>query len=966
MGNLETACRRFALLSGITQDADNFAICVHPRGMAGQRRGLLALVTEPTGDHRAFSLDACRLVHEVLIQHFYTDNSLSLTSGLLKAIDSANSALIEHNYSQEPPQAEGERGAIGIAGSVAIRAGGVRAKRSQVGVTAVLLRPDGEGVYLAQTAPTQVYIVHNLQLSAIPEPLSWKDRPGRLAVTLRRVSDPQEAENGNEDPAPLDEREEELPPMAPPSIPLGSGPGVEVDLLYRRVQPGDLIIVVSSSLARHISRPLAEELFTHGNIDQVTESLYTLAIERGLAQSHACVLQVGVESTVGVDTEYPIMNRSSKVWEREVITPTRSNAQLVSSVAPSGAESLPTIPQADALIVRPDPFQMTKRWLMKLKPAEVARASRENEADEAIDVSKDSEEMGTWMWNAHPVAKLSPEPIQGHNSYQPTQVLLQHTLDVPPYNIDKASRPLEQAELQFDGWEDVPPSIEKIRKDRERRHGSIDGNTARKHDVEHAEDTRTHYSRAERRSGARPNIYPVPTLFDTRDESDDEPLLFPSPRATRPQPGHRALPLNQRVSAWAHGVLPDSLFSMRSIQVRGRSINISPMRALIAAALVIVVGMLIFSIFGMARSPRQGKVNQYLAQAQQEDLVANQLSVPPTERQTRLAKVLDLANLALKDDPQSREAALLVKKTEAALDNLQGITRVEAKLIFDLDATGGASSPAEKDAQTAPAAKQLWEIVVQSNDAYVLDTDKGKVFRCSIATRDCAVILKPGDDIGGQNVGALLAITFRVGNLVALDANLVSYVFATDTSSWEAQQLGGAEGMDKPTGIASYDGNLYLLAAKPSQISKYPTGGYGQPPVDWITDPASVDQVKDPVSISIDGTVYVLLSDGKILTLQGGKVVRTLETKTGAAASLPLQLFTSTDTQDLYLLNPTAGSISRITKEGQIRGTFKPGKESGIKSLSGMTVDEGSNKLYMIAGGKVYEASLQAPTAKPK
>src|ERR1043165_7743186 len=118
MGSLEVAFRRFALLSGITQEGENYSICVHPRGAAGQRRGLLALVTEPTGDHRAFSLNACRLVHEVLVQQFYTDNSLSLTSGLLKAIDSANSALLENNYSHETSQVDS-----GQSGVVTVRAG---------------------------------------------------------------------------------------------------------------------------------------------------------------------------------------------------------------------------------------------------------------------------------------------------------------------------------------------------------------------------------------------------------------------------------------------------------------------------------------------------------------------------------------------------------------------------------------------------------------------------------------------------------------------------------------------------------------------------------------------------------------------------------------------------------------------------------------------------------------------------
>src|SRR5437762_3963129 len=91
---LEVACRRFAVLSGIRQEPDNYVSCVLPGAAAGQRKGLLALVTEPAGEHPALATEASHLVHDVILRQYYTDHSLSLTSGLLKALDSANSALL--------------------------------------------------------------------------------------------------------------------------------------------------------------------------------------------------------------------------------------------------------------------------------------------------------------------------------------------------------------------------------------------------------------------------------------------------------------------------------------------------------------------------------------------------------------------------------------------------------------------------------------------------------------------------------------------------------------------------------------------------------------------------------------------------------------------------------------------------------------------------------------------------------
>src|SRR5207253_6361802 len=120
--------------------------------------------------------------------------------------------------------------------------------------------------------------------------------------TLRRVANP--GEESYQEYA--EEAAEEVTPVMLPALPVGSGTDVDVDLLYRRVEPGDLIAIVSTSLARHLDRSLAEEVFSSLDADTVVDALYTLAMERGLAQSHACVLQLGVQASSGVDEDFTV------------------------------------------------------------------------------------------------------------------------------------------------------------------------------------------------------------------------------------------------------------------------------------------------------------------------------------------------------------------------------------------------------------------------------------------------------------------------------------------------------------------------------------------------------------------------------------------------------------------------------------------------------------------------------------
>ncbi len=147
-------------------------------------------------------------------------------------------------------------------------------------------------------------------------------------------------------------------------------------------------------------------------------------------------------------------------------------------------------------------------------------------------------------------------------------------------------------------------------------------------------------------------------------------------------------------------------------------------------------------------------------------------------------------------------------------------------------------------------------------------------------------------------------------------------------------------------------------------MSKYGSGAYGAPPTDWLQDSASVEQVKDPVAIGIDGVIYVLLGDGKVLAMQGGKVVKAIAPATNSAAPAT-DLYTSTDAADLYLLRAD-GTITRINKEGQTLATLKPTtpQDDAAATITGVAVDEGRGKVYLLKGQYVYEAILPGRAAQ--
>jgi|GEM_PF-4374008 len=991
MGRLEVACRRLAVLSGMRQEADDYAVCVHPRAAGLHRKGTLTLLSEPAGRHPSLGVEACRLVQSIVIRHYYGDHSLSLTSSLINALQGANSALLRYNYGSD----DGAETSPGGAGSVAVRAGGVQTRSARVGLAAVLMRPDGEGFYLAQTAPTQVYIRHNGLLTALPEPPGWQETRGEHVVPLRRSTEStEEAEPGGE----------ETPALSVVAPPLGSGPQIEVDLVYRRASKGDLIVMVSSSLARHLDRDTAESIFSSGDADTIIGSLYSMATELGLAEAHACALQVGVEVSSGVETDYS-----------EIVAPPDADQVAtnggVRSVPPGSHPALPNFKGA---------LKGSKEWLSR-KRQPLPREAESLPSSHAP--SEDYEEM-----DQTPVpSSASYAPSSTHNA--PTEIALSHSLHVPPFLSE--NRPGEHnmgEELDFDGWEDAPPAlgnplfrleadpvdasedtesepvapefVRTVIRPRLIANGSGNGSDGKGYGAMHAEGSNGATVRANGSHHHVPSPRPVPALFDPNDDLEGLPqaISTPMPAPTHKKSGHLALRsriqnpkfkiqnLRSREINWSllgrkalrqtgatlRSLLPERAATPSESAADSKKAVPStrlPMRVVIALGLALVTGILLLSVLNMMGGQKQNVVVAHLEEAKRLDLLASQPAASPADKHKNLELALQKAQQALAADPTSVEAKRLVAKIEGTLDKANGITRLaNVKLLFDLDVVG-------KNPDTTPEAKTATEgmpqapisttartndILVQSNDAYILDREKSKIYRCRISTKGCLAILSGGDTVGGQTVGSLVAMALRVGSLVALDSKLTTYVYDADKSGWQAQPLGDAAKLEQPKDVATYDGNLYLLGSRPSQISKYTAGQYEAPPADWIKGQPGMDQVKNAAAMAIDGSIYVLSQDGRIVVLQGGAVARTIALKPGTPGA-PTDIYTSTDTRDLYVVSAPEGTIVRMSKEGQAVATFKlPSSLDGSLGLGGTMVDEGKGKIYFMLGRQAYEAILPA------
>jgi hypothetical protein len=265
-------------------------------------------------------------------------------------------------------------------------------------------------------------------------------------------------------------------------------------------------------------------------------------------------------------------------------------------------------------------------------------------------------------------------------------------------------------------------------------------------------------------------------------------------------------------------------------------------------------------------------------------------------------------------------------------------------------------------------------VIVNGIDIYVLDKGTNRVYKYLLneigdGLQDLdvdSVLLRKGDQRGDIVVSDLVdTVWMSVGsgrqtsNLLVLESggSLLEYdpVFGVGVLP-----VGGKDNWRYPQLIGSYFGNLYLLDSQSNQIFKYlPTadGGYSNPPAAWFQIDVDLAGVVD---MAIDGYIYLLYADGRILKFMGGELEPFEQTELDEPLRGPTAIFTSPDeeTKFLYVADAGNGRIVQFSKEGQFIRQFKAAETGVFDQLKSLHVDEIGSKFYILNGNTLYMANI--------
>lgn len=286
---------------------------------------------------------------------------------------------------------------------------------------------------------------------------------------------------------------------------------------------------------------------------------------------------------------------------------------------------------------------------------------------------------------------------------------------------------------------------------------------------------------------------------------------------------------------------------------------------------------------------------------------------------------------------QEKEVLVFLKEAEPKLANLLGEYRLEGRLVVDLE--------------LARAGFRTDELIVSNDKIFVLDKTQRLVLSFNLEGGGMKVLA--GTDIIPQ--ARLLAAwegqVFvldgqRVAKLENIGGQVTARSFIIPEGSW-----------GRIAAMAGFAGNLYLVDGGKNQIWRYnlKSERFG-PGEEWLAKDTQVS-FDNVISMSIDGSIWLLNSDGSIAKFSRGAPQNFHITSMENFLSSPQAIFTTQGLNNLYILDSGNNRVVVVDKSsGSFKAEYLWDK---IREANGLVVSEEKEKLLLFIEGKVYEVELR-------
>ncbi|HEY8742986.1 MAG TPA: hypothetical protein VIU62_07805 [Chloroflexota bacterium] len=408
---------------------------------------------------------------------------------------------------------------------------------------------------------------------------------------------------------------------------------------------------------------------------------------------------------------------------------------------------------------------------------------------------------------------------------------------------------------------------------------------------------------------------------------------------------------------------------------------IRPARSAANRQLMILVGILLATVVllfllvkGVQRFQSGHEHSTFLSVSGQVDslLSAAAQQKDPAAAATTLTQAEDVVKGDSGQLNAADEAALLgrVRQREDLLNKAGRLINV--KVLADLSAD--------------PMA-ELAQVVVQGGSVYILDSGGKRVLKVPGSGGPPLAAISANIKVGTDTIQPLVAIAATATGVLAVDSRNVLWSFDAGNNQIRRVAVPGSDAWGEVHAITTYRNDLYVLDTKLSRIWRYtPLGSGYSAPTDYFpaagvaipaatatpqrgvptATPAPPPTVTPPpdllhsVDLSVDGSLYLLQSDGSILKYTNGVQQPFPETGLVGTMPSPSHILASVADSSVYVVDPSGKRIVRFTSSGVFERQYllpadAPTAITGIQSAE---LDGAQGLVYFVSDKTVAVATL--------
>ncbi len=369
----------------------------------------------------------------------------------------------------------------------------------------------------------------------------------------------------------------------------------------------------------------------------------------------------------------------------------------------------------------------------------------------------------------------------------------------------------------------------------------------------------------------------------------------------------------------------------------------------IAIGIPIIVAVLVATIYIQGKT--KSELDSLLVGTQNEMTLASQAI--GLEARPHWAAALDQAQRAVHLVGDDKTANELLTQAQTQLDKLDNVVRLTPFVLYDFKSSGPLRLALHNFSIFVldRSSNEIERVTLNAN-ADGIEGGKPAIVYTSDTTTDGK---KPGDFIDMVWVNATTAqlnsslmILHRTGLLqYDLTFGFKSLAFGKDAVPAGARRL------------RSFDGNLYLLDPTSKQVWRYRAkdSAYAETPETYFDQPNA--DAASAVDMAIDGSVYLISADGKVIKYSQGKADSFKVNGLADPISTPsiIAVDSEATNSSVYIVDQASQRIVQLRPDGEFVRQFRASGPE-FNSINDLAVDERNSRLYAISAGVLYSVVL--------